>query len=117
MTIQNETKFLESIWDWKILEGALPAGVYPSDCDGVLERRGQLLFIEVMSPTASLSRGQHRLLDTLAKHGAVLIVWGIQNLTKCGYATWTFRGKTVGFSPFCLEKFRQIISDWWKWAS
>lgn len=117
MTINNPAKFMEGIWDWKILNGCFdPTRITPTDIDGCVERNGHILVIEAKSPGVEIPTGQEIMFKNMTKTGkiSVMVVWGETNKPE----------EMKLFSPFGEEEkkkvdisgFRERVTSWFKWA-
>lgn len=78
MTIRNKQNYLDSIWDWSILNGCFKGKIAPTDIDGLVERNGRFLLLETKSPGVPINTGQQRTHDALLATGVftVMVIWG-----------------------------------------
>jgi hypothetical protein len=76
--IHSPDRFRDSLWDWCFLNGCFgQTKIKVSDVDGIVERNGQILFIEGKPPGFQPMEGQMRLWRGLAGRGIyVLVLWG-----------------------------------------
>jgi hypothetical protein len=117
MTINNPELYNDGFWDWAILDGCFgDTKIKPTDIDGCVERRGKVLFIETKHPGAKIPDGQKYTFQTLVGTGiaSVLVVWGNRDQPE---AIMEFhKNITRGPYPADIEKLRERISRWYKWA-
>lgn len=75
MTINNPEMFVASLWDWGFLNSCFgDTGIRVSDIDGVVERNGNVLFLETKLPGARMTRGQDRLFSSFQRDGNTVFV-------------------------------------------
>jgi hypothetical protein len=101
-----------TVTDWgHILEGAkLPNDIKPSDIDGILERYGYFLVMEVKQPGESTSKGQEILLSALAqipRFKVIRVVRSMEDGVNYVHYYRTGEGKTV--TP---AEFIQMVEQW-----
>lgn len=117
MTVRSAHDFLDGVWDWAILDGCFGnTKISPTDIDGMVERNGQVLFLETKKPGVEIPTGQLIAFKTLAKRRrcAVLIIWGEkQNPVKMRYITSAI-DKT--YDPADVKDLRLLVSYWFWWA-
>ena len=119
MTIENMDKYLESQWDWSVLDGCFgETRIKPTDIDGLVERNGQFLLIEAKLPGAKLKMGQRLTLEALHKTGIFTIacIWG-----KCPEVDQMVvhdPGDTMWRPVYEADTqvFALVVSRWFEWA-
>jgi len=125
--LRNKEKAAESIWDWDFLNSSFNGKMHMSDIDGVLERKGFLLFIETKNPRAKgMSTGQRWMYESMAKNGCntVIIVWGENNqpdtieaieiLTPVVWGEKSHSFNTTGKIKATREDLQKACSNWYK---
>jgi len=96
----------------------------PVDLDGIMERRGKFLAIEIKQPGERESRGQQIMLENLArvKEFTVIVVevTGAKantGATLCEAAKWKRVGIDKEFVPTTTTEVREFMKKWWEKAS
>ncbi len=113
MTIQNERAFLDNIWDNKIYNGCFPGTkIQVGDADGIVERKGNILFIEYKSPGVILKYGQLELLRKLVALGGVTVFVVHGKPGKPESLQIFTLNKTYDIQPVCLESYLAFVSKW-----
>lgn len=117
MTIKFPDLLASGMWDWACLEGWNDdKRIYPSDIDGCLERRGNMLWIETMRTDAFLHGGQRRTYNSLALRGDyVVFLWGKPG-EPVNAELW-HKNKRLKSNHYTLPKFKRFLRCWWEWAS
>lgn len=115
MTINNPTKFLETIWDWGILDGCFgETRIRPTDVDGLVERNHHYLLLEAKSPGVEVSAGQMRTYENFVQDApaTVIIIWGETNRPE-RLRVFT-KHINQEFNPANLQKLRDIVTEWYR---
>lgn len=120
MTIRNSKLFMDSLWDWGILDGCFgDTRIKPTDLDGLVERNGNILILEGKSPGKPITKGQEivfnqfLLINKIVGYRVftIIVIWGTPNEPE--------RIQQWGYTP-CdagLEELRRVVSSWFNWAS
>jgi hypothetical protein len=76
--IRSVASFMRSLPDWTEFNDCFaPSRIRISDIDGIVERNGQFLVLDLKHPNATLNQGQTILYRQLAKKGfTVVVVFG-----------------------------------------
>jgi hypothetical protein len=124
--IHNPDRFRDSLWDWCFLNGCFGrTNIKVSDVDGVVERNGQILFIEGKPPGFVPSDGQFRLWRGLAGRGIyVLVLWGraedaCKPTLKTPAHVMVWKPGNPEPSPkqeTRVEPVRRWVEKWFEWA-
>jgi hypothetical protein len=119
MTLKNKKAFVDALWDWGFLDECFsPTRIRISDLDGIVERNGQVLFVEAKPPGKEISTGQYRLFSKLAARGfSVLVIWGDTNIPQEAMI-WA-PGKALPGRKLKADKERikEIVCRWFSWAN
>ena len=110
--IRNGQAYEESFWDWAFLNECFgDTGIRPTDIDGLIERKGHLLFLETKASGQPIPIGQQRTFNALcAKGSTVLVIWGPKNHAQ--KAQWW--GYPI--QPADNEKVKAWVREWFLWA-
>ncbi len=114
MTIRDIQDFVANLWDWGFLKECFgQTRIEPTDLDGVVERRGNVLVLETKKPGQSIPRGQEILFDALVeKHSfTILILWGQRNQPQ-RMQVWK-RGDSF---PVDEQAVKAYVQRWFSWA-
>lgn len=147
--IRSVSGFIRGMWDWTFLNDCfvLPNGertkIRVSDVDGIVEKFGHFLFIEVKPERNNgdheVTNGQRYTHQALIRTGAftVMEVWGTTDtdmrseyLPKsdttammCAlgepsptYARILYEGGKVTEGPITKQEFHDRVSNWFAWA-
>ena len=91
-----------------------------SDIDGVVERNGQVLFMEWKRPGFFLSTGQFRLHEALtlnSRRHKTLVVWGDPEHMTVEKVAVIANGKWVNVGQECsADELKDRISQWFNRA-
>ena len=132
MTINDKDKFMAALWDWGFLDGCFDdTGIRVSDLDGIVERKGHLLFIEAKPTGKGVSTGQNRMFNELTNLGFhVVVIWGETNepdecLIMCPHQLGGQRIKLTADRRIAPEiakallkaKIAEMIRRWFVWAN
>lgn len=82
MTIRNMAQFVNSIWDWAILDGCFGnTRIKPTDIDGMVERRGHFLLLEGKGLGVPIPQAQEIMFNKLRQTGnfTIIVIWGTPN--------------------------------------
>lgn len=107
------------LWNWKPVTDLLPGRCGASDIDGVIERKGNFLFIEAKSPGERMPLGQKIMLTKLAGVNP----YAITVLVVCGDRTTGEihsyqRVNSRNFEkPVDGKHFPAALQKWWKKAN
>ncbi len=118
MTINDPVKFCAGLWDWAILDGCFgETKIKPTDVDGLVERHGKFLVFETKSPGVSIPFGQTITFKSMVSTGVftIIVVWGETN-KPIKALLYTRHGETV-YDPCDIDRFRNIVSQWFKYAN
>lgn len=117
MTIRNAEHYMEGIWDWSILKGALGGRIEPTDLDGFVERRGQFLVLETKRPGVGIPVGQRLTFEALVRlpQFTVIVIWGKRDEPQA-VQVWTQKGKQT-YRHADLALLRRIVSAWYACAN
>lgn len=118
MTIRDMKAFIDSLWDWEILDGCFGIGrIRPSDLDGIVERNGHFLCFETKVLNTQVPLGQYLTLKALVKIGffTVMIIWGPKD-TPRRLAVWDRNGEVKPYDADLFE-LRRRVADWYRWAN
>jgi hypothetical protein len=101
-----------TVTDWgHILEGVnLPNGIQPSDIDGILERFGYFLVMEVKKPGELTSRGQEILLSALSQIPRFTVIKIVRSMEEGVNYLLNYRtgeGRTISPADFI-----QMVEKW-----
>ena len=135
--INDQPKFVESLWNWDILKGCFGNGIKPTDIDGLVERNGHFLLLEAKNPGKEVPVGQQILFDKLVAIPSadslatftVFVVWGRRDASEaqsrhCPMCacfasqkhtpeTMLVWGKWNRPAPCTVEVFRDWARYWW----
>ena len=117
MTINDPEAYVASLWDWACLDGCFGnLHIKPTDVDGEVERKGNLIEIETKKPGVPIPWGQEQKIQTkVNEYGwTVLIVWGYPGKPekielRTPYITRTYENAD-------LDKLRDICKQWYRHA-
>jgi hypothetical protein len=116
--LRSRDAYRDAAWDWEFLNGCFGGTrIRPTDIDGMVERHGHFLFLEMKPPNGHLSKGQEIALEQLSclpRH-LVLIAWGDQETCRIDRVCVMVDGYSVDF-PCTTERFQRIVRDWYKTA-
>jgi len=117
VTIRDDEKFMESLWDWACLNGCFgETRISPTDIDGFVERRGHYLVLETKLPGNNIPQGQRLTFDAMAKDGnhTIIVIWGKPGIPeKIKVITWT--GEVV-IKPADIDTLRDLVGRWFNYA-
>jgi len=117
MTINDPERFCNSLWDWGCLNGCFGLSkIKVTDADGEVERNGYFLRLETKDDGVDIPLGQNILFKSLVNTGyfTVMIVWGKpQDPHTIELRT---RRDTLTYQNTSLDKMREIIGAWYRWA-
>lgn len=105
---------MESIWDWKILEGCFSGKIAPTDIDGMVEKNGHFLVIETKRPNVEIPLGQLYTFQAMQKLGCftVIIVWGHKDKPEA-MQVLTENGDTSKIKQIDLDGLRRYVERWY----
>ena len=118
----GENCYMEQILpNWAVFnECFLPTKIKITDIDGVVERNGSFLFIEVKQNTKNIPIGQRILFEKLthnAPHISVLLLYA-QGVSKemniQEYAVFREGKMTQGWTPTNTEEIKDLITKWFQ---
>jgi hypothetical protein len=110
MTIRNKDHFMESLWDWKCLEGCFGGTrISPTDIDGLVEVNGNFLLLEAKSANAEPHMGQRLTFNALVNTGlfTVLVIYGSPGMPE-RMQVWPCPAVTCD-----LEDLRMFVECWY----
>lgn len=115
--IRNKQAFLDNTPDWSIFNGIFSnKKIRITDGDGMVERAGNLLILEVKSPGKEIPLGQAIMYSNLSKAGtaAIIVLWGKDDIyTKMRvYTAKKYREYDDIDNDFVIE----VIQQWEQWA-
>jgi hypothetical protein len=122
MTIENPERYLSSAPDWSMLDGCFgDTPIRPSDVDGMVERRGCMLWLEHKSgPGASIKQGQKIAYGTFVKRAGwmVIVFWsnGESSSSVRRLTIWT-EGHIKEEWPADLTRLRELVTAWFAYAN
>lgn len=105
--------YVEQLPLWDDLIAALPAGMRPTDVDGLLEIGGHFLFLEEKRAGAGPDEGQRRALRALARlpnHTVVLFRPGRNSEQEV--LLYTPAGEPQGWQPWTRERLLKWVGTW-----
>ena len=114
---------MASVWNYDFMADNLPGKCRMSDIDAILERKGNLLVIEIKAPNAGVPVGQLILLKAMVKAGntTVYYLWGntdvpehYQRLRKDKFSGECMLSEKI---PTDATHFAKIIGNWFDWAN
>lgn len=116
MSIQNETLFMEGVWDWGILNGCFgKSKIAPTDIDGAVERNGKFLFLETKKPETEIPTGQDIFYRGLVSAGhSVLYIWGEKNQPQKLRLITPNMDRT--YHDADIKTLRELVEKWYHWA-
>jgi len=117
MSIQNLNAFINSMWDWAVLDGCFgTTKIRPTDIDGLVERNGRFLLLEAKGVGKLVGRGQQKVFDQLQRTGVftIIIVWGDPG--KPNRIALLTRHGTKHYERATIATLRMIVSNWYQWA-
>jgi hypothetical protein len=117
MTINNPASFMESIWDWAILDGCFGrTKIKPTDVDGLIERNGYFLLLETKRPNVPIPAGQRIMFENLValKRFTIFIIWGERD-TPCKLRIMT-PGGIKNIDNADIDVVRGFTQQWFNWA-
>ena len=112
--IRSRDAVAKAAFDFAPLNGCFgDSGIRPSDIDGMVEHRGQLLFLEHKSDGRPLPIGQKMAFNTLCHLGAqVVVFWS----TGSDHDIVRISEHPLPPEPGTLEDLKLIVSEWFEWA-
>lgn len=118
MTIHDLERYVGSLPDWAILEGCFGSGqIRPTDVDGMVERRGCVLFLEHKGQNASVKTGQRIAFEALARSGhAVIAFWTNDETGDVIRLRKWWGDTTTDVDPASLDDLRAACSRWYAHA-
>lgn len=119
MTIDNKKSFMNALWDWGFLNGSFsPTKCRVSDIDGVISRKGQVLFIEAKGTGKQIPKGQWLTFEDLTKAGfTVLIIWGDTNKPYESQVWYPHKKEPRPKTKSDEAHIRDIVRRWFLWAN
>lgn len=118
MTINNPDEFMDSLWDWAILDGCFgKTRIKPTDMDGLVERNGKFLGLETKKPDVEIPMGQRITFENLIKSGnwTIIVAWGFRNEPQ---KLMLMTSKTTRiYEDADINTFRNIVSQWFEYAN
>lgn len=117
MSIRNMNAYDRGFWDWKILQGCFGnTSISPTDVDGLVERKGNFLFIETKQPGAPMPKGQEITLRSLAQRGHTVLIARGSDEKVTGLEKWTAMGDE-SFPNATLQTLREMVAGWFDFAN
>lgn len=116
--IRNKQAFLENTPDWSIFNGIFTnKKIRITDGDGMVERAGNLLILEVKSPGKELPLGQAIMYSNLSKAGTatVIVLWGEDDVYS-KMRVYTATGKYKEEDGIDNDRVVEVIQQWEKWS-
>lgn len=115
--IRNPQAYEDGQWDLDIFEGCFGGRIKASDIDGVVERKGHVLFFEFKSPGREVDTGQDLLFRALQRpaNQHVIVVEGRRH-SPVRYAFWGDEGPK-GWTKCDLKSLRKRVASWYRWAN
>lgn len=116
--IRNVQSFMDNTPDWAWLNGVFTnKRIKVTDGDGMVERAGNLLILEVKSPGKELPLGQAIMYSNLSKAGTatVIVLWG-KNDTYNKMRVYTATGKYRDYEDIDNDRVIETIQQWEIWA-
>ena len=121
MTINNAQNYVNSLWDWGVLDGCFGSSrIKASDIDGIVERNLWFLVLETKLPTVSaLPFGQAITMKQLIETGyfTELVIYGHPG--KPERLELTTRHHVIShyvIADLSLIILRDIVSSWYSFA-
>lgn len=116
--IKNKESYLNNIVDWSTFNGIFSnKKIRIGDGDGMVERCGHLLLIEVKSPGKEIPLGQSIMFRNLSQAGTAtcIVLWGRNNVyTKM--RVYTANGKQKEYEDIDNEFVITVLQQWERWA-
>lgn len=116
--LRSRDAYRDAAWDWSVLNGCFGNGIKPSDIDGMVERRGNFLFLEAKPVEGTMSAGQRIALTQLSckPQVSVLVFCGDHTtdpptVTEITVIRGGIERKIV---PASLEMLRDTIARWYR---
>lgn len=118
MNIKNADNYVNSFWDWTFLnEAFVPTNIRMSDIEGIVERKGNVLFVETKRRGEEITLGQKILYDALVAQGhTVFYVIGNPNEEPIKVII-KWQKKTFTYESISLLSFRYYVKRWFSWAN
>jgi hypothetical protein len=122
MTIRNIDHYVAALWDWDCLSGCFGnSRIRVSDLDGIIERNGRFLVLEAKSHGASVSTGQRRMFDEMAKTGVftIIVLFGeTNNPQRMRVTTQQEDGRVVSVEKQAsMADVRDMVQRWYRFAN
>lgn len=117
MTIRNPEKYVQSIIDWKILNGCFGnTKIQVSDLDGIVERHGNILLLEHKNNGVPVPTGQAIVIQAIIQQGhTAIVMWGEPSApTKFQYFTKKSPNGIVVEGD--LDWLRSFVAKWFQYA-
>ena len=118
MTINDPEAYVSSLWDWACLDGCFGnLHIKPTDVDGEVERKGNLIEIETKLPGVPIPQGQEYKFQTkVNEYGfTVVVVWGFPGNPETIELRTPHITKT--YENTSLDTLRDICSKWYEHAN
>jgi hypothetical protein len=116
MTIRDEQRYLESLWDFAVFDGCFGA-FSPTDIDALVEVDGNFLVMETKSPGADeVGPQKHALKALVQKAGAiVLVIWGTPGRPERirVYSPKHPEGAEIKRELVSMENLRTLLHTWY----
>lgn len=111
--------YLKSLPDWGILKDCFPRGISPTDIDGLIEIKGNLLVLEWKKPGAVIQEGQQQALRgiSLYRKATVFVVFGNPKLPTVEALQEVHLGKFHPAVRCTLKDLRARCQRWGRWAN
>ena len=121
MTIRNMDNYVAALWDWSCFNDCFGnSRIRVSDLDGIVERNGKFLVLEVKSHGASVPIGQQRMFNAMAETGAftVVVLFGETNAPQRMRVTTRHNGRVVSVEkPADMDTVRDMVKRWFDFAN
>lgn len=117
--IRNPENYINSFWDWSILEGCFGETIKPSDVDGIVERKDSILVVETKRPGEEIPDAQRRTLEALGRKPkcTVIILRGHPNHPEQIKQFRRKEDKWSDWEPTSLDDLRRRCSEWFERAN
>jgi hypothetical protein len=137
--IRSLASFLQSLPDWtEFNECFAPSKIKISDLDGIVERNGHFLVLDMKNPRSTLGQGQRILYQALARKGFMVLIvyaepaYAIPNerlrsgseamladlgpMHVCKVQRITAAREVPDPIPATTDDLKRLIREWYLWA-
>ena len=106
--------------DLTVFDDCFPRRIGFGDVDGIVERNGRLLILELKSLGQPLTDGQRimheRLSQSLGEAYQAVVIWGAPDFTRPLKMQMWIKGQSIAPQAVSLDEIKKVFRDWFKEA-